>query len=85
MIIMREKTEAPSVWLEGRGPLVGWSDGRGGFTTPVNSEDEDEMTEDQKRYLASAKRRASRAGGQGTATSPGETDTRVARRHPSKT
>jgi hypothetical protein len=55
------------------------------ITTPVNSDDEDEMTKDQKRFLASAKRRASRAGGQGTDTSSGETDTRVARRHPSKT
>jgi hypothetical protein len=54
-------------------------------TTPVNSDDEDETTEDQKRHLASAKRRVSRAGGQGTATSSGETDTRVARRHTSKT
>jgi hypothetical protein len=55
------------------------------ITTPVNSDDEDEMTEDQKLFLASAKRRASRAGGQGTATSSGETDTCVARRHFSKT
>jgi hypothetical protein len=54
-------------------------------TTPVNSDDEEEMTEDQKRYLASAKRRASRAGGQGTATGLGKTHTRVSRSHPSKT
>jgi hypothetical protein len=55
------------------------------ITTPVNSDDEEEMTEDQKRYLASAIRRASRAGGQGTATGSGKTDTRVARSHASKT
>jgi hypothetical protein len=67
-------------------------------STPVNSdnEDQEEMTEDQKRYLASAKRRAAksgRAGGQAIggescssqmAASSGSTDTRVTGGHPSK-
>jgi hypothetical protein len=55
------------------------------ITTPMNSDDEDEMTEDQKRYLTSAKRRASRAGVQSTSASSGKKDTRAVRPHLSKT
>jgi hypothetical protein len=68
-------------------------------STPVNSdnEDQEEMTEDQKRHLASAKRRVAksgRAGGQATRgksrssqmdAGSGSTDTRVEGGHPSKT
>jgi hypothetical protein len=56
--------------------------------TPLNSDNEDDaddMTEDQKGCLASAKRRAGRAGGRVTVAGSEKTDAGVARSHSSKT